>query len=402
MKVVLLGAGASKAYGASPSGLRMPVARDFFQIYEALPSSSNPWVLIHSIIGYLRFVRGITNPLDYLRSGIDVEQLHSEIEEDTLKPAEEHNSVQKSWCYSAYIQMSFLFSFVINEIQNGPVSEAHINLVRMLSSEDAIITFNWDTLADRALARETDWRPDWGYGVKPHRVFRNEWQPPTAAPERHQHPALLKLHGSTNWITAYAIYEGGALVLTHDLSPETLHVVEFADRPYPAFAGRYMAGYQPFAYGYYPPNLLEVPGRPAPEGYKIAQIRMKFPGMTGASEESGLASMPLIIPPVKKKNYNMFGTLFSTMWKEAEDYLVKADEIAIIVYSFPRTDLQSEELFVRAFMRRSNIPRILIIDPVPERIVDKFALVFGVPRDRITFDTAYFSESYDLRAILGW
>src|SRR5260370_9843215 len=176
MKVVLLGAGASKAYGASPSGLRMPVARDFFRIYEALPRRSNPWVLIHSIIGYLRFVRGINNPLDYLRSGIDVEQLNSEIEEDTLKPAEEHNSVQKSWCYSAYIQMSFLFSFVINEIQNGPVSEAHINLVRMLSSEDAIITFNWDTLADRALARATHSRPDWGYGVKPHRVFRNEWQ----------------------------------------------------------------------------------------------------------------------------------------------------------------------------------------------------------------------------------
>src|SRR5260370_42443233 len=127
-------------------------------------------------MGYLRFVGGFQIPLDYIGLEIDEEKFHLKMEEDRLKPAEEHNSVQKSWCYSAYIQMSFLFSFVINEIQNGPVSEAHINLVRMLSSEDAIITFNWDTLADRALARETDWRPDWGYGVKPHRVFRNEWQ----------------------------------------------------------------------------------------------------------------------------------------------------------------------------------------------------------------------------------
>jgi hypothetical protein len=88
MRVVLLGAGASKAYGASPSGLRMPIAKDFFEVYERLPRSTNPWVLIHSIIAYLHFVRGIDGPLDYLRSGIDIENLHSEIEDDALKAVE--------------------------------------------------------------------------------------------------------------------------------------------------------------------------------------------------------------------------------------------------------------------------------------------------------------------------
>jgi hypothetical protein len=82
--------------------------------------------------------------------------------------------------------------------------------------------------------------------------------------------------------------------------------------------------------------------------------------------------------------------------------LKKAEEIVIIGYSFPRTDLQSDELFLRAFMRRSSVPRVVIMDPAPERVVDKFALEFGVARDRITFDKAYFSESYDLRGILGW
>ena len=89
MKVILLGAGASKAYSASPSGLRMPIASDFFQIYERLASSKNPWVLIHSIIGYLRLIRGMSFPLDYLRSGIDIEQLHSEIEDAAVKAVAE-------------------------------------------------------------------------------------------------------------------------------------------------------------------------------------------------------------------------------------------------------------------------------------------------------------------------
>lgn len=45
MIVVLLDAGASKAYGNSPTGVRMLVAVDFFDTFEKLSIAENPWFL---------------------------------------------------------------------------------------------------------------------------------------------------------------------------------------------------------------------------------------------------------------------------------------------------------------------------------------------------------------------
>lgn len=53
MRVLLLGAGASKSYDQSPTGQRMPVARDFFQTFDKLDLSANPWVLIGSLAAYV-------------------------------------------------------------------------------------------------------------------------------------------------------------------------------------------------------------------------------------------------------------------------------------------------------------------------------------------------------------
>ncbi len=77
MRVFLLGAGASKGYGSSPTGHRMPIARDFFDTFDQLDISANPWVLIEGLLGYL-MNKGIVDPHAYLRSGIDIEALHSE------------------------------------------------------------------------------------------------------------------------------------------------------------------------------------------------------------------------------------------------------------------------------------------------------------------------------------
>ncbi|MFC4172467.1 hypothetical protein ACFOYU_10385 [Microvirga sp. GCM10011540] len=401
MKVFLLGAGASKSYGGSPTGQRMPIAHDFFQTFDRLDISANPWVLQEGLLGYL-LEKGVPDPGEHLRSGLDIEALHSEIEAARDEAMRTGDPMAWYYSYRAYNELVFLFASVINEIQNGPVSEPHRGIARLLGPDDAVLTFNWDTLMDRALATETSWRVDWGYGVTPHGIFGDGWRLAGDRPSGSQSPSLIKLHGSTNWLTAYPTPdESGRIVLTHELDPGTLHVFETATEPYACYAGRHMPGYEPFAYGYYPPNLLDVPGRAAGEGRVFVRTRMQVPWKPeGTAPRDGLVSMPLIIPPVRHKTYGMFGGLFADLWREAEDRLAAADTIVVIGYSFPRTDLQSNDLFLRALMRRSSMPRVIILDPAPERVAEKFRLDFGISGDRLTVIRDYFSERFDLAALL--
>lgn len=401
MRTFLLGAGASKSYGQSPSNQRMPIAKDFFPTFDKLQISANPWALQEGLLGYLA-KKGISDPNGYLRTGIDIEELHSQIESDRNKAiAEGRKFIDYMSEQRAYIELLFIFASAINEIQNGPVSEPHREIANLLSTEDTVITFNWDTLMDRALSVETGWNVNWGYGVRPRSVFADGWKPTKDRPKDTDAPALLKLHGSTNWITGYALLDEGQHVLSHDLDPDTLHVFEQANEPYACFAGRYMAGYEPYSYGYYPPNLIDVPGRAAPDGRVIVSVRPKVPWREeGSASRNGLVSMPLIIPPVKHKTYEMFGSLFANLWSSAEDALAEADEIVIIGYSFPRTDMQSNLLFQNAFLRRSSMPLVTIIDPAPQYVADKFRNEFGINGDNLKVFKDYFSEDFDLASVL--
>lgn len=141
-------------------------------------------------------------------------------------------------------QLIFLFTAIVNEIQNGPVSKAHQNVARTLLPDDRVITFNWDTLMDRALAAETSWRTDFGYQVVPHLIYRDGWVPATRTVD--SVPLLLKLHGSTNWLTSYNTMERGKPTLMQTSDPGTLYVYESTDQPYATYAGRFMAGYELF------------------------------------------------------------------------------------------------------------------------------------------------------------
>jgi hypothetical protein len=210
---------------------------------------------------------------------------------------------------------------------------------------------------------------------------------------------LLKLHGSTNWITSHTIVPKGKLILSQASSPETLHVYESTTKPFPAYQGRYMEGYEPFSYGYYPPNIPDK-GKSAEKDHVIVSFTQRTPWRPKVEgDKSGLISMPLIIPPVKQKSYQMFGKLFSNLWKKAEEVISKADHIIIIGYSFPKTDLQSNELFIKSFMGRSSIPKISIVDPNPQRIVDKFKYSFGIPAKNINTYKSYFSEKFDINCL---
>jgi hypothetical protein len=399
MRVVLLGAGASKSYSDSPTGARMPLARDFFQTFFKLSIAKNPWVLRDGLTYYLKEECGINDPDAYLLSGVDIEAIHSEIALRLAAVARDQSSIKRIIYSKPYIQLIFLFAATLNEIGNGPVSSTHLELAHFLGSDDVILTFNWDTLMERALTEAKHWRVDDGYGVTPHQIFRDKWEGPAhlASPAPIK---IIKLHGSANWLTAHPIYEGEELVLTHTLPVDSLFVYEFATKPYPTHAGRYMDGYVPLTYGYYPPNLTDVPGRSAPEGFKIMRFRYNLPWMPkGEAGESGLPSMPLIIPPVREKSYEFFGSLFEGLWSQADEALRVCDEIIIIGYSFPRTDLRSHALFTRAFMRRASVPHVTIIDPNPERLVQKFKLELGIPDMKLRVIGTPFLGAETLRAV---
>lgn len=377
----------------------MPLARDVFETFTKLAIAANPWVLIGAIVEYVSSSRGIPRE-NFLYFNDDIEELHSEMHErliEAIRKSDELGCVEYSRISN---QLVFLFASVINEIQNGPVSEAHLAIANTLEAADRILTFNWDTLMDRALAEAWGWSTDVGYFVRPRMIHRGGWKAPDFQ-NAEAKPLILKLHGSTNWISSYNIVEEGKVGLIQSSDPSSLYAYESTDKPYSTYAGRFMAGYAPFSYGYYPPNIPDDPGKRAKDGYVFIRARPKFPWVPeGVIEDKGLVSMPLIIPPVKQKSYELFGSLFKTIWLAAEDAIEQADHIIIIGYSFPRTDHQSSTLFSRALRKRKSMPRVSIVDPSPARAVEKMQFDFGIKAEWLSVYPEPFSKDFDLSAIL--
>lgn len=399
MNLLLLGAGASKAYADSPTGVKMPIARDFFSTFERLKISSNPWVLIDGLLDFITRVKG-EEPMDFFGKNVDIEELYTEIEENLRLFIGKSASLDRVMAFKSYTQLIFIFSAAINEIQNGPISRPHSLLAKKLSSNDMVVTFNWDTLMDRALKNETGWSTDSGYGFSPKSIYRDGW----AAPNENytESPQLIKLHGSVNWLSSHPISPEKDILLTQEAAPGTVWVYENTLSPYPCFAGRYLDGYEELSYGYYPPNILDDAGKKVKDGYVLIRTRMKFPWIPeGNSSDKGLVSIPLIIPPVKEKNYHGYGMLFDDLWSKAKEGIEKATHIIIIGYSFPRTDLKSNKLFVEAFNNRVDIPYVTILDPEPDRIAAKFRMELGIPDSHIRVLKGYFSEDTDIEALFS-
>ncbi|QDE47339.1 hypothetical protein EIN43_07815 [Enterobacter hormaechei] len=96
---------------------------------------------------------------------VDIEELYTEIEANLNRYVGKDAGLERIMAFKSYTQLIFIFSAVINSIQNGPISRPHSG--KMLSNDDMVATFNWDTLMDRALNSETEWTTDYGYGFGP-------------------------------------------------------------------------------------------------------------------------------------------------------------------------------------------------------------------------------------------
>lgn len=405
MNVIILGAGASKAYNDSPTGQKMPIANDFFKTFHNLDIASNSLVLIGFIINYFAKYRK-KEFLDFLNFNEDIEVLHSEVKNKLIDSLMSSNTnyfnkeemMDNMLHYKAYLEIIFLFTSVINEIQNGPVSKPHLNLIKYLNPEDSIITFNWDTLMDKALNESTDWNTSEGYYVKPSKIHINGWVDADTGIEKN-YPYIIKLHGSTNWITSHLIPEKGKLEMLQETNADDFYIYESTIDPYSTYDGRYIPGYTDFSYGYYPPNL-PLKGKKIPDGMMLMKniIRTGF-NPKGEADSYGLVSMPLIIPPVHNKEYDFYGDIFSTLWKKAEEDISKAENIILIGYSFPITDIRTNNLFKSAFSQRNTMPQIIIVNPNSAQIEERFIYEFGIKKENIKVFNEYFDEQFDLNKV---
>jgi len=168
-----------------------------------------------------------------------------------------------------------------------------------------------------------------------------------------------------------------------------------ATHAYETYEGRYWGPYEPYSYCYYPPNLPTARDD-TKEGHVIRVL--SAPDLPGHGrytvDEKDVFSMPLIIPPVRNKQYQRYGGIFSTLWTLAEESLVQCKELFVIGYSFPSTDLATRQMFKDGLRRNQSLSKVVIINPHPESIVDLLINELGVEPSKLEVRKERFEVRY--------
>lgn len=347
--VYLFGAGASRGYYRSVTGVHPPLATNYFSTFSNLAISGDFLVKIGFIVNYIRDTRGIPperQPIDFDES---IELVFAELDdklnlvfESSLRTSPDIDKfVEQVSLGKTYDQFIFWFSQVLNEVQNGDVCTIYSKLIERVTPEDLLITFNWDTILDRALYQSGRWFPDDGYGVDFDGILNKKWGIPN---KKQSEISLLKLHGSTNWFGGY---------ITRDLrdgerrwfsAPENLYKVWClvdGSEHFSSYKDRWRPDYRPFSY-FFPPN----------------------------DPVSDMPLMPIIIPPTERKIFSEYRDIFYPLWDEANNRLKEAQKLVVVGYSFPATDEHAFDL-VDSFVGNGNGKTIEVIDPYPKGVIDR-------------------------------
>lgn len=393
-RVVVLGAGASCSYADSPTKLTPPLANQIVPSFFRLDISENRYVRVGDVINYVRNTRGI-KPEDFATWNEDIERFLTEIDEKIVdiisrsksKKLPKNEFMRIALLQRAYNQLIFLFASIFNEIQNGPVCIPYALLASELGENDTCITFNWDTLLDRALASTGKWSPVTGYAIRPESIFDDGWYSPENLDSQTGGPQYLKLHGSTNWLTSYSYIDlsTGERRTISGYAINKLFVFHRATRPYLTYETRYWGPYEPYSYCYYPPNLPCQRDDTPPNRTNVTMVLAPdlHEHIKVVIDDKNVYSMPLIVPPVKNKQYLRYGTIFSSLWQKASMALSECEELFIIGYSFPPSDIISKELFRESMKANMNMKKVVIWNPHPDNVEDIFINDFGVKKHRI-------------------
>ncbi len=408
--VWLFGAGASYHYAMNTRGVNMPLARDFFKAMHRLPTTDGFNAHIGPLISYLQSYRGV-HPLEASEWTEDIEQFMTSIETeiDELREKKERNELtddefKKSIALSTvFTNMTFIFANVINEAQNGSSYSAYSELVKFFSPEDTFITFNWDTLMDRALAASGTWTPNDGYGIGFSAFFDGKWKEEVdSSLTIASNWKLLKLHGSTNWLVPYTFIHLENLKI-QGIIKESDKVFLFwqASLPYETHKGRWHGGYGPTCYGYYPPHLpancFSTTAISPEEGRVI--VMGGYKGIVAPFDEplvQGVPSSPLLITPVRQKRYDAYSSVIEKLWDLAEKAFAETDRIVAIGYSFPTTDTKALSLVRNTLSRRKNQVELTIVDPFANDIAKEIGDEYIECAESVSLQNVTFEKYIDV------
>lgn len=380
----LFGAGASHHYDLNRFGVPVPLASGFFEAFNRLPTSQGFGAHIGPLISFLEHYKGVA-PDRVAAWNENVENfmtsIESKLEEFKAKKKGRRLSAKNFgdvWSYATvFNNMNFIFANVLNESQNGASTSLYHMLLETCGPNDSFITFNWDTLLDRALTDSGGWTPQDGYGVSFASVLEGTWKKKISGkPQYKTNWKLLKLHGSVNWLVPYLGVNFQSLKYV-SIVPESDRVFLYwhSSLPYPTHHGRWRGGYAPTCYGYYPPN---IPGRlfnraeiSAGPGRVFVSHALRLFSPFAESSDPGVPSSPLLITPVRQKKYEMYASTIGSLWKQAAENLQAADRIVIIGYSFPATDVRALSLVRGALSKRRGDIELEVVAPRVKEILSR-------------------------------
>lgn len=106
-----------------------------------------------------------------------------------------------------------------------------------------------------------------------------------------------------------------------------------------------------------------------------------------------LENIPIIIPPTWNKT--QYSKNISSVWKKASKELASAENIFIIGYSLPDSDMFFRYLYSLGVNSRTIIKNLIVINP-DAKVDKKFENLFGgMARQKYKFLKRTFEESFD-------
>jgi hypothetical protein len=220
-------------------------------------------------------------------------------------------------------------------------------LARWLDPGDVVLSFNYDLLIDRALESRGDWAKNDGYQLTFHRIGRHagqdgEWREPLPTISR---IALLKLHGSLNWLYCRDSWQN-------------LNVDLYSGRPLKQNDTLYCLD-----------DLNPAWREDHPRYEWWARYEHEHDGYIFDLHS-------LIVPPTLNKAYRNMERFLGPLWSQALlTMLAGATELYFVGYSLRPQDSRSWWLFRKVADEAEKLQSVYVVDPSDE-VYERISNVF--------------------------